>query len=305
MRLGVRKNYVNFYVAGQSVARLSFGKDRLPKVTVHEAYVTGRVRVAANSTDLPPKGKYVPHDGETLARAETCRENRRMGEEQAETYAGAEKRFVDRLIAANPGVIDLEMGLPAGQVVTLGKRAAPRMDLVLAQTRTGEPPGIAFWEAKCSINKELRAKAKYGVTSDGKLRGPMVIHQLLKYEQWMLSGNRIGEVRGAYRATAEILLGFYDVFSNKKLPEPPCVGIWRTLKASRTPDVILPPGVVIGNYCPREHNSAEAPAFERNKDTFLRDGHRKKLEGHAIKHEVDSENDDHALPPLSPGTVTT
>lgn len=43
LRLGLRDGYLNFYVKGQSVAKLSCGRDG-PKLSVHEAYVAGRRR---------------------------------------------------------------------------------------------------------------------------------------------------------------------------------------------------------------------------------------------------------------------
>jgi hypothetical protein len=67
--------------------------------------------------------------------------------------------------------------------------------------------------------------------------------------------------------------------------------------------VILPPGVVIGNYCPPGHNPSEPLAFERSKKTFQ--PHYDKLAGHGITtREVESVHDDHVLPRLSPGTVS-
>ena len=86
--------------------------------------------------------------------------------ETAGTYASAEKRFVDDLTAANPGVIDLEMGLPTSDLPG-GKRVAPRMDLVVVEMEEGQP-AIGFWEAKCANNSELRASAdrEPGVVDD-------------------------------------------------------------------------------------------------------------------------------------------
>jgi hypothetical protein len=305
LRLGVRKNYINFYVAGQSVARLSFGRNRRPKVTVHEAYVNLRERGAADPSDRPPNGEYCCYDDKALELAKTV-EKIDGWVRTAETYAGDEKRFVDRLIAANPGVIDLEMGLPAGQIIN-GKRAAPRMDLVLAQAPPGDAVAIAFWEVKCSTNSELRAGTPYKEDAGKYVHGPKVIHQVRKYVRWMNEVDRRRQVQCAYRATAKILLGFYNVFGTKSLPEPACVGIWRTLEASQTPELILAPWVVIGNYCPsRDEPSkpAENSPLERNKGTFVRDGHRKKLENHGIKLREFDRDDDHVLPAAKPGTVT-
>lgn len=301
LRLAVRNGYVNFYVKGQSVAKLSLERSR-PKLTVHRAYVENRARRSGDAEAEPPARGYLVYDADALAKAETAALISGWIA-TAESYASAEKRFVDRLVEANAGVIDLEMGLPAGDAPE-GKRIAPRMDLVIAQMLPGEPASIVFWEAKCSINGELRGKEGYVEKVNGEYKvGPKVIHQLRKYQRWMREGDRLTEVQRAYKAAAGIMLGFYKVFGNHNAPKPECIGIWEKLAASSGAEVILPPGVVIGNYCPTGHEPNKPDEFERYGASF--GAHRDKLRSHGIPiHEVGLDLADHVLPPLSAGMVS-
>jgi hypothetical protein len=224
----------------------------------------------------------------------------------AEAHAGAEKRFVDRLVGANAGVIDLEMGLPTGEVTEGKRKSAPRMDLVVAQPTEGNSYSIGFWEAKCSINSELRAEAEYVENENGDYeKGPKVIHHLRKYQEWVKDDKRRTEIQNAYKATAKVLLGLYDVFGTKFDPEPECVHIWQALKASCQPKVIMTPGVVVGNYCPIGHKPSKTGdelIFERRARSF--GSHRDKLRRHGVTiHEVGADQSDHILPMLSAGEV--
>ena len=304
LRIGVRDGYVNFYVAGQSVAKLSCGRAG-PNLSVHSAYVNERAKGAGDRGEAPSRQPYVSYKADTLALPETAALISRWIA-TAKSYASAEKRFVDRLVEANAGVIDIEMGLPADDTAEGEQRTAPRMDLVVAQARDGEPVSIAFWEAKCSINPELRASDPYREADDGKYEvGPKAIHQLRKYQQWMRAGNRLGEVQAAYRAAANIMLGFWCIFGRKDVPAPECIGIWQSLVAPPAPEVVLPPGLVIGNYCPAGHAAGkpgEALLFGRRGESF--GPHRNELASHGVTvFEVASDQADHSLPLLSMGEV--
>lgn len=69
------------------------------------------------------------------------------GSADGKDYAGAEKSFVEKLVDANPNVIDLEMALPglAGE-----PRSAVRMDLVALEPN-GDGWNVVFWEGRWSI----------------------------------------------------------------------------------------------------------------------------------------------------------
>lgn len=233
LRVGIRAGYLNLYVRGQSVAKLT-GGERGAKLEVHPVYVEGLQKGADRSQAKLRLDRYRRFDSDKVSEADID-----LWITTAATYSGAEKAFVDDLVATNPGTIDLEMGLPANT----DECSAPRMDLVLAQY--GD---IAFWEAKCSDNAELRARADYKEDSNGEyVQGIHVIHQLRKYVRWMEHDqcDRRAEVAAGYRDAAQILLELADTFDR---PGEQARAAWRELQGNAAPQVILAPGVVIGNY---------------------------------------------------------
>ncbi|SCW76409.1 hypothetical protein SAMN02927924_02694 [Sphingobium faniae] len=282
LRLAIRAGYVNFYAKGQSVARLDWTRTG-PSLSVHQAYVEGRTRDAG--PDLGPRGqKYVPFDSKSLAEPGLAAAiDGWIG--TALSYASAEKRFVDDLVASNSGVIDLEMGLPAHEDPG-SARVAPRMDLVLIEQQPAGP-AVVFWEAKCANNSELRSNSDYSQLPDGGFTGPKVLHQIGKYVEWMGKPGRIDEVRSAYRKAAATMLQFQQFFGGAGTETADCVALWRLL-ADSEPVLIVQPGIVIGNYWPE--NSRENIASGRMAQaaaSFLRNGHREKLDAMGVVvHEV-------------------
>ncbi len=277
LRLGLRDGYVNFYVNGQSVAKLSCGRDG-PKLSVHQAYVSGRRR------SFPRDGaaleqNYVPFDAKALADPATATLINGWIE-TADSYASAEKRFVDDLASANPGIIDLEMGLPASD--TPGSaRVAPRMDIVIAQIIDGTS-SIAFWEAKCANNPELRSSKEYEIHEDG-FSGPKVLNQVRKYVDWMADGSRIQQVTEAYRTTAAILLEFHGLFGAGTNDRLDCISIWKALAEAKDPPIVVQPGVVVGNYWPEGyHEQIASGRMRQAAESFARNGHREKLQRNGI-----------------------
>jgi len=231
LRIGIRPNGLNLYARGQSVALLSGGQ-RSTKVSVSNLYSSGITRGTERS-QAKGKGSRSFWSDEI-----TCNQIDQWIATAA-TYSEPEKAFVDDLVAANPGTIELEMALPTNT----GERSAPRMDLVLAQD--GD---IAFWEAKCSTNAELRARAAYRETDDGAYEnGIKVVHQLRTYVRWMdFAGfDRRAEMAKACREVSGLLLIIADMFER---PGDEARAAWRMLRDNPAPHVILAPGLAIGNY---------------------------------------------------------
>jgi hypothetical protein len=290
LRLGMRDGYLNFYIKGQSIAKLSCNRDG-PKLSVHKAYALGRKREGGEDRSVPIEG-YQSYDSTALADPHTAALIQGWIE-TAETYASAEKRFVDDLIAANPGVIDLEMGLPASDLPG-SDRVAPRMDLVLVQVASNGSPAIVFWEAKCANNSEVRASGE---------KAAKVVEQLAKYARWM-DGDRIAQVQQAYCAAAKTMLSLYKLFRPGENDAPRCLEMWGTLANAQAPEIITQPGLVIGNYWPAGHT--EGIASERMRQSaasFARNGHGEKLEREGIP--VYQVGPDHAGPALPLLTGTT
>jgi hypothetical protein len=267
IRVGIRNGYLNLYVKGQSVAKITMGRDG-PSLEVHRPYAANKPKPIARSGIEGAAAQKLERGHVRFNDIELADPFKAALVEgwivTAETYASAEKRFVDDIVGANAGVIDLEMGLPAADESSGPDRVAPRMDLVVAQYEPEERISIAFWEAKCAINKELRAKGDHR---------PHVVTQLLKYEEWM--GARIAQVQAAYQNSARSLLELHKLFRGKS--NPPCVKVWQRLAAFE-PIVISRPGILIGNYHPEGHDMMQPPHFEQCAASFLKNGHRDKLE---------------------------
>ena len=90
LRIGIRDGYLNFYVKGQSVAKLSCGRGN-PTIETHKKYIEGRRRHrTGEDTAAERNGKdYISVSAVELAKTETARQ---IGGwiETAETYASAE-----------------------------------------------------------------------------------------------------------------------------------------------------------------------------------------------------------------------
>lgn len=300
LRVGIRDGYLNLYVKGQAVAKLRLSRNK-PQLELHRKYYLGYRK--GDPRGAESGNQYVTLSSDQLTREHAVK-SVPFWIETAATYSGAEKRFVDDLISANPGVIDLEMGLPAGDPAPGRKKTAPRMDLILVQPSANGRAEIAFWEAKCSTNGELRAETEYAENDTGeRIAGPRVVHQLRTYQQWMRAGGRETEIRQGYRNTAQILLALADYFG---APGAKARNQWRFLAEAQNVQPISPPGIVIGNYCPEGHNpqnETERAAFEARAGSFTE--HRSKLERHGITvKQFWTAPMAEALPQLRAGAVT-
>lgn len=293
LRLAIRNGYLNFYVKGQSVGELRTLAG-WPRLKLHRKYRQLAETGSASADELGQKYDIVNSDALMSIGPDVVYGWIRT----AETYAGDEKRFVDDLVAVTPGTIDLEMGLPADEGAIGKDRAAPRMDLVVAQD--GD---IAFWEAKCAVNGELRARAPYGEASDGGyIEGPHVVWQLRRYERWVGRPHRREEVRAAYIRTAGLLLELAEAFGKSG----PAIDTWRALvSAGDTASVILPPGIVIAEYCPPRADGVqrdEATSYAAKASSFAQ--HRQRLVDHgATVVTVSTRPSGPVLPLLHPGTI--
>jgi len=296
LRLAIRNGYLNFYVKGQSVGELRMVNSQ-PRLKIHTKYAKNVVK--GSKPEIPVGQTYQTLDADKL---------RAIGHgvvegwiSTAETYAGDEKRFVDDLVAVTPGVVDLEMGLPADAGSQREDRVAPRMDLVVAQVTE-----IAFWEAKCATNGELRAVAPYEEDAAGRyVRGPHVVKQLRRYQRWMEGAGRERQVSEAYVETARLLLELAERFEKGG----PAIEAWRALKeAGDDAKVVRAPGVVVAGYCPpradgmlreKETNASKdrLASFSKHKDELDRRG----ITVHVVSEKLGSS----VLPQLKIGTVIT
>ena len=115
--------------------------------------------------------------------------------ESAGQYQGVEKAHVEKAVTAMPGVIDLEMGLPAYEE----QKTALRMDLV-ALERDNSALNIVFWEVKMIGDGRLRARGE-----------PEVFRQIKAYEDYLACWERRQRVIEAYRRTCRLFRDFGEV----------------------------------------------------------------------------------------------
>lgn len=192
LRLAIRNGYLNFYRRGQSIARVTINGEGIPTAETHFKYVCG-------DGDKPAGQEYVKLDANTILRGgKSWRDYGGIQDLKNwitlidDKYAGDEKKFVDQLVAANPDVIDLEMGLPAWGT----QKSAPRMDLVAL-----EGGRVVFWEAKLAADGRLRSS-----TEVVKNEIPKVLKQLNDYRKFLSEAEHVALVDRAYRCAASELL---------------------------------------------------------------------------------------------------
>jgi hypothetical protein len=194
LRLAIRDGYLNFYRAGQSVAKVTASRGKF-KAKIHNKYVYGKDGdgqdyVTLTSSGFPERGTLPPIPYEVARLREWI--------SKANRHSGAEKRFVDLVVGRNPNVIDLEMGLPAYSKIP-EERRAPRMDLVGLEP-VGDQWRVVFWEAKL-----------VGDGSASSLGEPKVVRQVKNYTSWLCHDNHRDLVAQQYQRTCRLLVGLHAI----------------------------------------------------------------------------------------------
>lgn len=264
LRFAIRDGYANFYVGGQSVAKVKMGPKAV-SASVHQKYLEQdkRIRDGLGQGSITFNAKLAP--GKTQG---SVSDWMRIA---ADEYAGAEKSFVDRLIAANPDVIDMEMAMPVvpGSDLT----SAVRMDFVaLELDRDGWK--LVFWEAKMANNPDARAKGE-----------PKVLRQRQNYRNWLNAGSQANRelVISAYANLCRQLVEVHQKVVGQGLGQDlPGLGdgiVAVAAGASLTIDDDI--RLIVDN-------SINNTAFEER-------GHRAKLEDSGLFVQVVPENGDHRL----------
>jgi hypothetical protein len=192
LRLAIRNGYLNFYRLGQSVARVQCTSGELA-AEVHYKYVLDEpLPGLSKSPYVRLTGKGVFFRDIPVATYQDISTLRHWIEKAEKKHAGAEKSIVDKLVAKNDHIIDLEMALPAW---TLPK-VAVRMDLVAIENET-----VVFWEVKTVDDSRLRCRAEF---EEDKF--PEVLKQLSHYRDYLRRDSHSEQVESAYRSTAKILV---------------------------------------------------------------------------------------------------
>lgn len=183
LRLAIRRNYFNLYSRGQSVARVRFTRAGLPYFRIHAKYVFGSDEKGDDYARLMgtevsrsnSKATVHYHGAKTLGK----------WIKQANLHTKTEKTCIDDLVAADPSIIDLEMGLPSYH---------SRIDCV-ALERQDSDLKIVFWEAKMIDDPRLRSRSD-----------PEVIETLKKYGEYFKHQDRAEEVVKGYRSACQLLI---------------------------------------------------------------------------------------------------
>lgn len=311
LRLAVRAGYLNFYICGQSVALVKLNK-RTHHITlkIHQKYydlVPKKDKMALGKDTITLTGDALnPPDAAKIVAAWV---------ECAYSYRGAEKVFVDALIAQNPNVLDVEMGLPGDEEMLVnGRKTAPRMDVVTVADQDGQLC-LNFWEAKCAFNKELRKDLDIilgdPLLPKGSKVGAPVAHQLQYYMAWLDLPEREGQaarrvqVAQAYQDVAKILVGLAKTF-DKDMTSPACQ-TWARLSEVELL-VVSRPGVVIGNYYTgaetEKHKADRKKAEIKNDAASFKGKHRDRLTSLGLTVlEINTPEQSHELPSLQDGPL--
>ena len=195
LRLAVRDNYLNFYLRGQSVARVAFDGQCRPYVDVHVKYAFEGATEQAYAR-LTETGIVHPKASHSASYAGASTLFEWMA--RAAQWETAEKAEVERVVADNAGVIDLEMGLPAHG----DQKTALRMDLIVLEP-SGNGSNVVFWEAKRVTDGRLKAK-------DGDAE---VMSQINAYRAYLAQADHRRAVIEAYAQTCALLVDFAEAAS--------------------------------------------------------------------------------------------
>jgi hypothetical protein len=201
LRLAIRNGYLNFYRLGQSVARVTLARGGIPCADLHIKYVSegesAQHYARLNGGKVTCQGDEIArYDGVNTLKQWIGRINGEPGGKKK--YSGREKEFVDCVLAHNPDIVDLEMGLPAF-LTPEGEKVAPRMDIVALEP-AGEGYRLVFWEAKLMRDSRLRSRSE-----------PEVVGQLRRYTEWFDgAASRFEDVRQAYQRNCLILSALHE-----------------------------------------------------------------------------------------------
>jgi hypothetical protein len=197
LRLAVRDNYLNFYYKGQSVAKVGFEKNENVYFQTHSKYLGFKsqkyIRLSSNGFFK------CPESGDLFEYKEI-----EPIKEKASDHVGAEKKFVDNIVAANGSVIDMEMAFPADKEIPLPPKrkrgSAYRIDIVTLEQSKDLQTSLVLWEAKMSNNSELKKRGE---------KDPAVVEQVEKYKRYLEKKEHRKSIADAYRNTCSLLVNLH------------------------------------------------------------------------------------------------
>lgn len=182
LRLGVRDNYLSFYGAGQSIAKVSYTKSQF-RQEVHHKYLKAPKQGQSKYVYVAPPEERAGADlAERVA--------------EAHKWHGREKTFVDEVVGANADVFDLEVALShRGE----GRAVALRLDVAALEPHEGGWR-IALWEAKLADDGRVRS-----------IKEPTTMIQHRAYADWLKNDDNAAALIRATRETCRLLLRLRDL----------------------------------------------------------------------------------------------
>lgn len=191
LHLGIRKNYLNIYYAGNSLINLKYKTGQLEGKTHYKFLLNPFQNLYIQSSD----GKLNFNDNVKTVFIEHLNDIKAI-KKASLYYAGEEKKGIQKILMSNPNIIDVEIALAdeetkeeiEGMPAVDSKRGtAPRIDFAALQ-KCEKGWELVFFEAKIFANSSLRA-------SEG--RKPKVVEQLITYNQ--LIEKQMAHIKDSYR----------------------------------------------------------------------------------------------------------
>ncbi len=189
--VALRKNSVNVYFRGGSLAKLSWKAGQIVG-EIHYKYLL-RSSIPKSYIDIVDGRILIGNAENMLVRDLSDTENIKKA---ASPYAGLEKTGVHRILASNPNVVDVEIafGIPGTDE---DNPSAPRIDFAALQSAIDdEGVKIVFFEAKHFGNRNaLRS---------GSGSKPKVVKQIQQYSDLLVERRR--DIIKSYRRVCDNLL---------------------------------------------------------------------------------------------------
>lgn len=151
--IALRGDYLNVYYLGQSLFKISMGKNSW-NATTHPKYLVdpsskGEVKFDGENFEKKPKKLKIIESWES--------NTLKLMKAAAKTYSGQEKQGCHKATVKDPNLIDVEIVF--SQNKSEKGETLPRIDLLLL-AENGDKAQLKFWEAKCYGSKELGSMGK-------------------------------------------------------------------------------------------------------------------------------------------------
>jgi hypothetical protein len=212
LHLGIRKDYLNIYYAGNSLIKLEHKHDHLLGKTHYKFLLDPYQNLYIQSSD----GKANPNNTDFQSLFIKHLYELKKIKRASLYYAGEEKKGIQKILMSNPNIIDMEIAMTqeaekqeAEGIEELEESAGPaaqRLDFAALQKVT-DGIELVFFEAKIFSNKELRATGE---------QEPRVVKQIKKYQKLIEKYAANGEIAKSYKRICENFVELLGIPDEKK-----------------------------------------------------------------------------------------